>query len=365
MVADRDGLVAELFVHLDTPIREVIKVIDRSGRISLALLVDDVGRLEATITDGDIRRAIMAGLSLEATVDAMMPIKAKLPNPDRVTAPFGTGDAALLLLLQERHVRQIPLLDADGRVVSVALLADLLPLGQRQMHAVIMAGGLGTRLRPLTDELPKPMLPVGGRPLMERIVSQLRRAGIHQIIVTTHYKPEKIVDHFGDGRDFDVHLEYVHEDEPLGTVGALGLIPAPTEPLLVVNGDVLTSVDFEAMLDYHQEQRADMTVGVRHYAFQVPYGVVECDGSRVLGVSEKPQLSFFVNAGIYLLEPAVCARAGCGVAMHMTDLIQQLIDTGLNVVSFPVLEYWTDIGQHADYLRAQSDAEDPAGDQNE
>ena len=350
--------IAALHVTRATPIREVIEVIDRSARLSLALLVDDGGRLEATITDGDVRRAIMHGLSLDAPTQTMLPIKARLPHPDPVTAPLGTDPATQLALMQERRVRQLPLVDPDGRVVDITLLTDLLPQEPQQMQAVIMAGGLGTRLRPLTDDLPKPMLPIGGKPLLEHIVGRLHDSGISQIVVTTHYLPQKIVEHFGDGHEFDVALEYVNEDQPLGTGGALGLIPRPSETLLVMNGDVLTSVDFEAMLAYHHEQDADLTLGVRRYGFQVPYGVVECDGGpQVLAVNEKPELSFFVNAGIYLLEPVVWSHVGEGTRLNMTDLIGRVIAAGLDVVSFPVLEYWMDIGRNEDYARAQFDVD--------
>jgi NDP-sugar pyrophosphorylase family protein len=222
---------------------------------------------------------------------------------------------------------------------------------------VIMAGGRGQRLRPLTDDMPKPMLPVGGRPLMERIVEQLHDSGIDHIVVSTHYKPEKIVEHFGDGSGFAVDMTYVQEEEPLGTGGVLGLIPASTEPILVINGDILTSVDFRALHRYHQEHAADMTVGVRQFAFEVPYGVVKTDGSRVLRIDEKPRLTLFVNAGIYLVEPTVHRFLGQGVSLSMPDLIQTVIEAGLTVVSFPVLEYWIDIGRIDDYKAAQTEAE--------
>jgi NDP-sugar pyrophosphorylase family protein len=218
-----------------------------------------------------------------------------------------------------------------------------------------MAGGFGTRLRPLTDNMPKPMLPVGGRPLMERIVGQLKESGIDQIVVTTHYKAEAIVDHFGDGTDFGVTMTYVQEDEPLNTGGAIGLIPNVDEPLLVINGDILTQVDFRALHDFHRDCGADMTVGVRKYLLKVPYGVIENDGARVTQINEKPELSLFVNAGIYLLEPSVRRYVARGVSLSMTDLIQTVIDAGLMVASFPVLEYWLDVGQTGDYQQAQVD----------
>ena len=353
---DQDAIEA-MYVVLRTPIRDVIETIDRSGRASVALLVDDEGRLLATITDGDIRRAILAGVQIDATVEAMLPLKATLPNPEPIVALAGINLAAALALMQARRVRQLPIVDSDRRVVDVLILVDLIEKAPASLRAVIMAGGFGTRLAPLTDNVPKPMLPVGGRPLIERIVGQLKDAGIDQIVVTTHFKPEVIVDHFGDGADFGVTMTYVQEDEPLDTGGALGLIPDTDEPLLVINGDVLTQVDFHALHDFHRDCGADMTVGVRRYQFRVPYGVIENDGTRVTRINEKPELSLFVNAGIYLLEPSVRRYVARGVRLSMTDLIQTAIDAGQMVASFPVLEYWMDIGRAGDYLQAQVDQE--------
>jgi len=218
-----------------------------------------------------------------------------------------------------------------------------------------MAGGLGTRLRPLTEDLPKPMLLVGGKPLIERVIEQLWLAGIRRVNLTTHYKPEKIIEHFGDGSTFGIELNYVNEEHPLGTGGALGLMPMPSQPLLVINGDILTQVNFRAMHAFHQEQKADLTVAVRRYEIQVPYGVIECEGARVRRLQEKPQVGFLVNAGIYLLEPSVYQFIPQNTSFNMTDLIQWLLDAGRTVVSFPVHEYWLDIGQPADYAQAQSD----------
>jgi dTDP-glucose pyrophosphorylase/CBS domain-containing protein len=351
---DQESITA-LFVLSKTPIREVIETIDRSGRVSVALLVDGEGRLIATITDGDTRRAILAGLQIDAAVETMLPLKATLPNPEPVIAPTGIDPAAALALMQARRVRQLPIVDLEGRVVDIVLLVDLIEKPPDSLRAVIMAGGFGTRLSPLTDNMPKPMLPVGGRPLIERIVGQLKEAGIDQIVVTTHYKPEIIVDHFGDGAEFGVTMTYVQEDTPLDTGGALGLIPDADEPLLVINGDILTQVDFRALHDFHRDCGADMTVGVRRYAFKVPYGVIENEGARVTRIDEKPELSLFVNAGIYLLEPSVRRYVDPGVSLSMTVLIQTAIDAGKLVVSFPVLEYWMDVGQTDDYLRAQAD----------
>jgi NDP-sugar pyrophosphorylase family protein len=257
--------------------------------------------------------------------------------------------------MQTKSLRHIPLLDGEGRVVDLVLLSELVEQPRLPLSAVVMAGGYGVRLRPLTKNIPKPMLPVGDRPLMEWTIEQLRAIGIRHVNVTTHYKPEIIVEHFGDGRQFGVEINYVDEERPLGTAGALGLMKSPTGPLLVINGDILTQLDFRAMFDFHREYRADMTVGVRKYEFQVPYGVVETEGVAISRLVEKPSLGFFVNAGVYLLEPIIHRYVPSGCHLDMTDLIGQLLADGRNVISFPIQEYWLDIGQHGDYEQAQED----------
>ena len=347
-------------VRLDSTVSEVIASIDRSAKVSIALVVDDGQRLINTLSDGDVRRGLLAGLSLSSTVHELLLRKADTPHPVAVTAPADTDRATLLQIMQQQRIRQIPLLDADRRVVDVVILADLLPKMlrplQAPLQAMVMAGGKGIRLRPLTDEMPKPMLPVGGRPLMEHIVQQLRDTGVTRIDIATHYQPEKIREHFGDGGAFGVHINYVQEESPLGTGGALGLLERPVDPILVINGDILTEVDFRTMFLYHQDQGADLTVAVRRYEMQVPYGVIDCEGSKVRSLREKPDFTFFVNAGIYLLEPTVFDFIPVNQHLNMTDLISTLLAAGRPVNSFPICEYWLDIGQHEDYRQAQEDA---------
>lgn len=343
-------------VSLDSSLRQAIAYIDKNKR-GIVLVTNTKGHLLGTITDGDIRRTLLAGLSLDVTVGELLANKVGSPYVQPVTAPLGTEPAKLLSLMQERTVRQIPLLDLEQRVVSLVTIEELLPEPTLPLQGVIMAGGFGMRLRPLTETLPKPMLPVGGRPLIEHIVEQLRQSGIHRVNITTNYLADKIIEHFGDGHDFGVEVDYVDEGRPLGTAGALSLMETPQHPLLVINGDILTQVDFRAMLTYHYEYQAMLTVGVRKYELNVPYGVVETKDAYVSGLAEKPSFSFFVNAGIYLLEPAAHQYIPNGQHFNMTDLIQRLIDENQAVVSFPIHEYWLDIGQHDDYARAQVDVQ--------
>jgi dTDP-glucose pyrophosphorylase/CBS domain-containing protein len=343
-----------LYLSPDQSIRMAMICIGK-GRCGIALVVDKERHLLGTITDGDVRRAVLEGKDLESPVSALLLSKISTQYPKPVTAQLGAKREKLLELLHKNALRQLPILDSAGRIVDLVMIDDLIPIQDLQLQAVIMAGGLGTRLRPLTEDLPKPMLPVGGKPLMELVIEQLRQVGIRRVNITTNYKAEKISDHFGDGSSFGVELNYVNEDRPLGTGGALGLIDVPTEPMLVINGDILTQVDFRAMLAYHREHRAVMTIAVRQYDIKVPYGVIECEGSRVCALKEKPQIYFLVNAGVYLLEPKVFEFIPKGEHFNMTDLIQQLLDADHIVASFPIIEYWLDIGQLADYEQAQDD----------
>lgn len=336
-------------------IADAIRCLD-VGACGIALVVDADGRLLGTITDGDTRRALLANATLQATVDRILEQKAVSPYPVPITALVATPREAVLALMRLHGVRQVPLLDREGRVADLAVLEELLPGDPMSVHAMIMAGGRGTRLLPLTEEMPKPMLPIGGRPLMEHIIEQLHEAGIRQVNVATHYKPERIVEHFGDGQAFGVDLQYVNEDRPLGTGGALGLVTPPTTTQLVINGDILTQVDFRAMLAFHRDNGADLTVAVRRYEVEVPYGVVECDGARVRALTEKPSLGFLVNAGVYLLEPSVYEFIPSGQSFNMTDLIRWLLDAGRPIIGFPIHEYWIDVGRHGDYAQAQTDA---------
>jgi dTDP-glucose pyrophosphorylase/CBS domain-containing protein len=336
-------------------IRETIACIDRNGK-GIALVADEERRLIGTVTDGDIRRAILAGIDLSIPVTELIKRKANSPYSHPITAKVNTSEADLLSLMQQRVIRHIPLLDDDGRLVDLVTLEDLVPTDTIPITATIMAGGYGTRLKPFTDEIPKPMLPIGGRPIMEWIIEGLRQAGIRNIIVTTHYKAESIVKHFGDGRNFGVQIEYIYEEQRSGTAGALALLPSWHHSLLVVNGDILTTVDYKAMLRYHEKHEACMTVAVREYHLQVPYGTVKMEDFKILGLIEKPSLRFLVNAGIYLLEPLVRSYMPQNKFMDMTELIERLLAEGQSVAGFPVREYWIDIGQHAEYEQAEEDA---------
>lgn len=338
----------------DTSIRNVVEIIDQTG-VGIVLLVDNKKRLIGTITDGDVRRALIRNINLDASANELLkfrPVEYSQP----IVGSIRIERSKIIQLMKTRNLRHLPLLDDEGCVVELALLSELVePKLSIPLTAVIMAGGYGTRLRPLTENVPKPMLSAGGRPLLEQIVNQLSGNGIKKLYITTHYKPEIITNHFGDGSKFGVEIKYLHENEPLGTAGGLGMIKKRNGPLLIINGDILTQLDYQTLFEFHKEHRADMTVGVRKYEVQVPYGVIDTNGLDITQLIEKPLLKYFVNAGIYLLESSALDYIPEHKRFDMTDLIEHLIKDKRSVISFPIREYWLDIGQHTDYEQAQKD----------
>jgi len=355
-----DDNLSRYAVSGEATMRDVLAAIDTNGE-GVAVIVDAKGHFLGIVTDGDIRRAILAQLDFEQSAQTFIEQKTAAapsgPGIGALTAKLGTQRNELRMAMDEHGVRHMPLIDDDGMFAGLALMSEIgrehefeLPL-----CAVVMAGGFGERLRPLTNKTPKPLLPIGEKPVIERIIDQLRRAGIHDISITTHFQAEKIKDYFGDGKSWGVNLSYLHEDEPLGTAGALSMLEDKGMPVVVINGDILTSVDFRAMLSFHREHDAELTVGVRKYEFQVPFGVIDSDGVRVTKLEEKPAVSLFINAGIYLLEPGVVRKVAADKRSDMTDLIEGLIQDDAMVASFPIHEYWADIGQLKDYVQAQTD----------
>lgn len=341
-------------VSPNSSVRQVMECIDQSAK-GIALVLDDQRHLIGTVTDGDIRRAILAGMDLDLSISELLRLRQPIFASGAITAPLGTDETTLLDLMTENDVRHIPLVDENECVTDISFLTEIVKEHKLPIRAVVMAGGFGNRLRPLTEDVPKPMLPVGNKPLLQLIVEQFKQAGIRQVNVATHYKGDVIAEHFKNGEAFGVDIRYVKEDQPLGTAGALSLLEEADEPLLVMNGDILTRVDFRALLHFHREHKADLTVCVRQYEFNVPYGVIDTDGVNVKGISEKPVVRQFINAGIYLLNPQVRRLVPNGQAYDIPDLIERLIKEERTVVCFPIREYWLDIGEAGQYDQAQSD----------
>lgn len=344
----------DLCIEVDHTIHDAVAQMDRS-RVGIVMVVTGDRKLLGTITEGDVRRAILASVNLDDSLALLLERKVGTEYASPVTLNVESSRTSRLKVMQQNNIRLLPILNSEDQVVGLVTLDEFVTPAGHLTEALIMAGGMGVRMRPLTNDLPKPMLPVGDRPLMEIIVEKLKTAGIQQVNVALHFQPEKIKYHFGDGTDFGVKIDYFSEEEPLGTAGALGLLEVPEKTLLVINGDILTDIDFNAMMAFHMDYQADLTLAVHRYDLQVPYGVVDCDDAFVQSLTEKPTIKSLVNAGIYLLEPSVFDRIPKGYPLDMTALIQELVMAGRPVVAFPIRESWLDIGHPADYVQAQQD----------
>lgn len=321
-------------VSLYGSLRDAMAAIDAGGT-EIALAVDLEGRLAGTLTDGDIRRALLGGASINSNLG---PYVASHPAVVSSTA----GRAEVLDLMQARRISQVPIVDG-GKLVGLHLLHEVIGAKQRANWAVVMAGGQGQRLRPITESIPKPMVKVAGRPILERIVLHLVSHGITRVFLSVNYLAAKIEQHFGDGSRFGCRIDYLREDVPLGTGGALSLLPTPDLPVVVMNGDLVTQADIGALLDFHGQGSAVATMGVRRYFHTVPFGCVELSQDQ-LRVNEKPSLSMLVNAGIYVFDPAVIARIPKG-PYALTDVFADV-----TARAYEIEDDWLDVGQH-DQLR--------------
>ncbi|MCL9775534.1 nucleotidyltransferase family protein [Vibrio methylphosphonaticus] len=331
-------------------IKHALEIINNEA-LRVAVVIDSHQKLRGMVTDGDIRRGLLNDLMLTDSVAEVM-------NTSPITALQGTSKEKLVELMERKQILSVPLLDQDNQVVGLETLHSALSKERYQNPVFIMAGGFGTRLRPLTDNCPKPMLKVGDKPILETVIKSFIKAGFSNFYISTHYMPEQIHQHFGDGSDLGISISYVHEDEPLGTGGALGLLPDDIPqglPLIMINGDVLTKVDFERLLDFHIENKADATMCVREYDYQIPYGVINGEGNKINSMVEKPIQRFFVNAGIYIVSPRVIQSVPENYHIDMPTLLERHMNERDNIFMFPIHEYWLDIGRMDDFNRAQTD----------
>lgn len=334
-----------LVVHTATLV-ETMKVLDESAKQFVAV-VNNKEELVGSITDGDIRRAILRGKSLQVPITEVM-------NPNPVYVSTNLSKEKQLAFMKQRKVNQLPLVDENKRVQDVLFYDDMTVVTEKINTIVLMVGGLGTRLRPLTNDLPKPMLPIGGKPILENIIMHFKSFGFVNFILSVNYKKEVIKNYFQDGKSLGVTITYIEETERLGTAGALSLIKEEiNEPFFVMNGDLLTNTNYEQLLDFHLVNQATATMCVREYEYQVPYGVIEVEEHRLTSIVEKPVQKKFVNAGIYVLQPEVLNYIPKNQYYDMPELFNYLIQQQKEVAAFPIREYWMDIGQLEDYEKAQ------------
>lgn len=338
----------KVLISPSATIRRALEIID-SGAMKIALVVDENQKLMGTLSDGDVRRAILGGMGLDDLIET---IYFQTPTTCRIS----DSREKILQVAVAHKLSQIPVLDYEGRVVGLVEIDELLRPAQRTNKVILMAGGLGTRLSPLTDTTPKPMLHVGNKPILETIIENFAKYGYTDIVLSVGYKSHVIEEYFGDGSAFGTKIEYVHEAKRMGTAGALTLLRDNLiEPFFVMNGDLLTNINFERMHDYHLSHDAVATMAVREYDFQVPYGVVSVDNSRIVAIEEKPIHKFFVSAGIYMLSPQTLEHIPDDEFFDMPTLFEKLISERNNAFSFPIREYWLDIGKMSDYERANNE----------
>jgi dTDP-glucose pyrophosphorylase len=340
---------SEISDNLMGPDQPLLAAIERMDgvRRKLLVVVDDDRRLLGTLTDGDIRRGLMRRLSMETPVREVM-------NLDPLSLTVGGSETEAVRRMSERGVVLAPLLDARSRVVG--LYPDVMSApASRDTLVVIMAGGRGVRLAPLTQNCPKPMLKVAGRPLLQTIIERLRDQGFWRFRLAVNYLAEMIEDHFGDGSSLGVEIRYLREDHPRGTAGALALLDEPLAgPMLVMNGDLLTRMSFADLIDFHQEMKAEASLCVREHTFQAPHGVAEIEGQRLVSLTEKPTFRWLANAGVYCLEPSVLQRVPAEGAYDMPELLAALAADRAVVGTYPIHEYWLDIGRPPDFESAQT-----------
>lgn len=347
----------DTLVLVDQSILQALKCIDNAS-LQIALVVDADMRLVGTVTDGDVRRGILAGVKLDEPVTRVM-------NKTPFTMPAATTRAEAIQVMTVRKYHHLPIVDSEGKLVRLEWLDALLqqemqdapaPFAAEDIAVVLMLGGQGTRLMPLTEKLPKPMLPVGDRPLLETIVRNFKEQGFRKFFFSVNYKAEVIEAHFGDGSAFGVDITYLHENTRMGTAGALTLLPeGPKGPLIVMNGDILTNNNFHQLINFHRQNKAHATMCVREYQQQVPYGIVQTVGTKLASIIEKPSHSYFVNAGIYVIGPEALSILPPGQYFDMPQFFEALGAQGYESAVFPIREYWLDVGRLDDLEQARID----------
>jgi dTDP-glucose pyrophosphorylase len=337
----------------DTPLETAIGALDKGG-LGIVLVTDADDVLRGTVTDGDVRRALLRHQTMDTPVSEIMCATPQVAN-------LNWSREKLLAVMESTRLLQLPVVETGRRVVGIETLHDMLDRRRLDNPVFLMAGGFGKRLYPLTQDCPKPMLKVGDKPILELILQGFADAGFHRFYISTHYLPEVIRDHFGDGSRWNVSIQYVHEDAPLGTGGALGLLPHDEIdlPIFLMNGDLLTRVDYRSLLDFHERHEGSATLCVREYEHQIPYGVIQSDGHRITEIVEKPVQRCFISAGIYMLSPELVRRVEPGERIDMPNLLEREIGAGRDVNMFPVHEYWLDIGRMDDFQRAQQEVLNP------
>lgn len=316
--------------------------------IKIVLVTNDAGELEGTISDGDIRRGLLNGLDLNSPIDSVIHRNALVVPPD-------LARELVMRLMVANKVQQIPVVNEHNHVVGLHLWDEITTPPARSNLMIIMAGGKGTRLRPHTENYPKPLLPVAGKPMLEHIIERAKLEGFKHFLLAIHYLGHMIEDYFGNGERLGVRIDYLREQTPLGTAGALSLLnPLPNEAFVVTNGDVITDIHYGELLDFHIRHAATATMAVRVHEWQHPFGVVQTNGIEIVGFEEKPIARSHINAGVYALEPAALSVLNSGEHCDMPVLFERLQSVERRTVAYPMHEPWLDVGRPDDLLAANT-----------
>jgi dTDP-glucose pyrophosphorylase len=332
---------------INSTIQEAIRNLDQVA-IKIVLVVNDAGELQGTICDGDIRRGLLRGLDLSSPIGSVI-------HRNALLVPPSMGRETVMQLMVANKIQQVPVIDEHHCVVGLHLWDEITVPPLRPNLMVIMAGGMGMRLRPHTENCPKPLLPVAGKPMLEHILERAKMEGFSHFVIAVHYLGHMIEDWFGDGGRLGVQIDYLREKSPLGTAGALGLLnPIPAAPFVVTNGDVLTDIRYGELVDFHVHHNASATMAVRVHEWQHPFGVVQTQGVDIVGFEEKPIARSHINAGVYVLEPKVLELLQAGEHCDMPHLFARLQETMLRTIAYPMHEPWLDVGRDDDLKRARS-----------
>jgi dTDP-glucose pyrophosphorylase len=333
---------------IDATLQHAINSLNETS-FQIAIIVTSDRILTGTLTDGDIRRGLLQGIDMDSSIELII-------NRDPLVARPDLGRDSVLQLMQSNRVHQLPIVDEGRHVVGLHLLDELMEPSQLKNIMVIMAGGQGTRLRPQTKNCPKPLLPINGKPMLEHIIERAKAEGFQHFILAVHYLGNMIEKYCGDGSRWNVQINYLYEESPLGTAGALSLLsPRPEIPFVVSNADVLTDICYGDMLDYHNRHSVSATMAVRIHELQHPFGVVRTNGVNILGFEEKPIYRNHINAGVYVLDPKVLDLLKLGEHCDMPTLFNCLQDNNKKAIVYPIHEPWLDVGHVDDLKRAQKD----------
>jgi dTDP-glucose pyrophosphorylase len=338
----------QAILPVKTTIQHAIRSLDQTS-IKIVMVVNHLGELEGTISDGDIRRGLLKGLDLNSPITSVIHRNALVVTPEM-------GRELVLQLMGANKIQQIPIVNESRQVVGVHLWDEITTAPARPNLMIIMAGGMGTRLRPFTETCPKPLLPIAGKPMLEHIIERAKLEGFSHFVLAVHYLGHMIQSHFGDGEKLGVHIDYLNEKSPLGTAGALGLLsPRPTVPFVVTNGDVITDIRYAEFLDFHVRHQAMATMAVRLHEWQHPFGVVQTRGIEIVGFEEKPVTRSHINAGVYALEPEALNLLSEDAHCDMPTLFERLQANSMRIVAYPMHEPWLDVGRPDDLRIANSD----------